>query len=49
MKGLVKGYGYPVAYGYMGYVNGQYMLFATEEEYYEYCKDNAEVEDDIRV
>lgn len=46
MKGLVKGYGYPVASGYMGYVNGQYMLFATEEEYYDYCKDQEEVQDE---
>lgn len=28
--------GYPVSYGYMGYVNGNWMLFATEAEYIEY-------------
>ena len=24
--------------GYMGYVNGGYMLFASEEDYQEYCE-----------
>jgi len=28
--------GYYIGYGYMGYVDGKYMLFATEQEYYEY-------------
>lgn len=28
--------GYYVASGYMGYVEGKYMLFANESEYYEY-------------
>ena len=28
--------GYPVPSGYMGLVNGRYMLFATEHDYYEY-------------
>lgn len=28
--------GYPVPSGYMGLVNGQYMLFATDTDYYEY-------------
>ena len=28
--------GYYTAYGYMGYVNGKYQLFATEAEYIEY-------------
>ena len=28
--------GYVVASGYMGYVDGQYMLFATEGDYIEY-------------
>lgn len=27
--------GYVVSSGYMGYIDGQYMLFATEEEYKE--------------
>ena len=29
-------YGYPVSNGYFGLVDGDYMLFATEGEYYEY-------------
>lgn len=34
-------YGYPVAYGYMGYVEvySKWMLFATEEEYLEYISE----------
>jgi hypothetical protein len=28
--------GYAVANGYMGLVDGDYMLFATEDEYYDY-------------
>ena len=31
--------GYFVANGYMGYVNGSYMLFAEEEEYFEYMEE----------
>lgn len=31
--------GYSVADGYMGYVEGKYMLFANEGEYREYCMD----------
>ena len=31
--------GYVVEAGYMGYVNGTYMLFASEEDYQEYLKD----------
>ena len=31
--------GYPVSYGYRGLVNGRWMLFATESEYYEYIKE----------
>ena len=31
--------GYYVSYGYMGYVNGRYRLFASEAEYIEYMKD----------
>ena len=30
--------GYYVEGGYMGYVNGTYMLFATESDYIEYVK-----------
>lgn len=32
--------GYPVSNGYMGLVNGQYRLFATEKEYIEYFKEH---------
>ena len=28
--------GYYTAYGYMGYVDGEYILFATEAEYIDY-------------
>ena len=28
--------GYVVTAGYMGYVNGEYMLFASEEDYQTY-------------
>lgn len=31
--------GYSTASGYMGYVEGVYMLFATEEEYLEYLEE----------
>ena len=31
--------GYYVSTGYMGYVEGKYMLFASESEYYEYMKE----------
>lgn len=30
--------GYYVPYGYKGYVNGKYLLFATESEYREYME-----------
>lgn len=33
--------GYYTDYGYMGYVGGEWMLFATEDEYYEYLKEDA--------
>jgi hypothetical protein len=29
--------GYVVAAGYMGYVDGRYILFANEEDYMDYC------------
>lgn len=32
--------GYYVTYGYMGFVNGQYRLFASEEDYYEYMTES---------
>ena len=31
--------GYVIEAGYMGYVDGQYMLFADEEDYREYMND----------
>ena len=31
--------GYNTDKGYMGYVEGRYMLFASEEEYYDYMED----------
>ncbi len=31
--------GYIVSQGYMGYVNGGYRLFSSEEEYIEYMED----------
>ena len=31
--------GYTTASGYMGYVNGVYILFASEEDYREYLED----------
>lgn len=31
--------GYPVPNGYMGYINGKYLLFATETEYIEYYRE----------
>ena len=31
--------GYKTDKGYMGYVEGRYMLFASEEEYYDYMED----------
>jgi len=30
--------GYYTHYGYMGYIDGSYRLFATEEEYYDIYK-----------
>lgn len=32
--------GYPTESGYKGYVNGKYILFETEEAYYEYIKES---------
>lgn len=31
--------GYPTEAGYMGYVQGTYMLFASERDYREYMED----------
>ena len=33
--------GYCVADGYMGFVNGRYMLFACEEDYCDYMQEAA--------
>lgn len=32
--------GYVVPYGYMGYIDGRYELFATESEYIDTFKEN---------
>lgn len=32
--------GYHTDFGYMGLVNGEWMLFATEAEYYEYLEED---------
>ncbi len=29
--------GYFTSEGYMGFVNGKYMLFADENDYFDYC------------
>lgn len=34
--------GYYTQTGYMGYIEGKYMLFASESEYYEYMKGASE-------
>ncbi len=31
--------GYAISDGYMGYVNGEYRLFATEDDYEEFMED----------
>lgn len=38
--------GYDTQNGYMGYVAGRYMLFASEEEYREYVLERAQEADD---
>ena len=35
--------GFNVPDGFMGYVKGRYMLFASETDYYEYMLENKEV------
>jgi hypothetical protein len=32
--------GYYTSYGFMGLVNGEYLLFATDTEYYEFIADD---------
>lgn len=34
--------GYNTTAGFMGYVNGQYVLFASENEYFEYLEESDE-------
>lgn len=34
--------GYPTHEGYLGYINGRYMLFATEDDYKEYYLEHTE-------
>lgn len=41
----MEAYGYPVQAGYVGYINGQKYLFATEEEYKEVIFDETEKEE----
>lgn len=36
--------GYPVSNGYMGYVNGEYKLFASESDYKEYYLEHSFVD-----
>lgn len=36
LKGVKDMKGYAVESGYMGYVNGVYMLFASEDDYVDY-------------
>lgn len=31
--------GYPVPFGYMGFIDGEYKLFATEDEYLEIVRE----------
>lgn len=31
--------GYPVSNGYMGYIDGEYLLFASEADYREYIEE----------
>ena len=33
--------GYDTSNGYMGYVDGRYLLFASESEYMDYMEDEA--------
>lgn len=33
-------WGYFTAYGYVGFVNGRKMLFASDAEYYEYMEEH---------
>ncbi len=35
--------GYVTNYGYMGYVDGEYLMFSCEDEYFEYLADCEQV------
>ena len=35
--------GYTVGAGFMGYVEGEYILFASETDYYEFMEDAAQL------
>ena len=37
--------GYSTASGYMGYVEGKYMLFSDESEYFEYMEETEATEE----
>lgn len=39
--------GYHVPYGYMGYVEGKYMLFASESDYIDYVEGEEDGESEI--
>lgn len=41
---MIKGYDIP--FGHMGYVQGKYMEFATDDEYTEYVEESEEENDD---
>jgi hypothetical protein len=43
---MVEVKGYPVPDGYMGYCEGQYRLFSTEDDYREYISEITEEEND---
>ena len=40
--------GYYISNGYMGYVNGTYMLFASEADYKDYYNEHAFVDKETR-
>ena len=39
MKGEADMKGYNVEFGYMGFVDGKYMLFASEDDYKSFLED----------
>ena len=40
--------GYSIESGYMGYVNGSYMLFASEADYIEYMSEQSCPENSLK-